>query len=254
MDVLPFSPDPFGGVIVTPETLPEDADRFRPLLAESVATWKSAGNRLVWLEVPLHRAALIPVAVDAGFVFHHSGDSYVMMTRRLVEGAFIPTYATHYVGAGGVVLNDRREILVVSEKHRRTNRPYYKLPGGALHPGEHLVEGVLREVLEETGVQVRFESLVCFRHWHGYRHGKSDIYFVCRLSPLSRDITMQVEELDECLWMPVEHYLESELVSPFNKSIVQAALAAPGVAPTPMEGYADPTKYEFFMPLTASGF
>lgn len=248
MDVLPFSADPFGGIIVQPDTLPADADAFHAQLKHSLETWRGDGYKLVWLESPLARAALIPVAVAAGFTFHHTEESSLMMTCRLVEGAFIPTYATHYVGAGGVVLNDRRELLVVSEKHRRTSRPYYKLPGGALHPGEHLVEGVLREVLEETGVEARFESLVCFRHWHGYRHGKSDIYFVCRLSPLSEHVTMQAEELDECLWMPVEDYLQSDLVSAFNKSIVQAALASPGVAPVTIEGYGDLSKYEFFMP------
>ena len=103
-----------------------------------------------------------------------------------------------------------------------------KLPGGALRQGEHLIEAVEREVLEETGVHSRFESVVCFRHWHGYRYGKSDIYFVCRLRPLSSEITMQTEEIQECLWMPVGEFLEEETVSEFNKWIVRAGVASPG--------------------------
>jgi 8-oxo-dGTP pyrophosphatase MutT (NUDIX family) len=149
------------------------------------------------------------------------------------------------------VLNDRQELLVVCERHRRTSKPYYKLPGGALQPGEHLVDAVLREVLEETGVHARFEALVCLRHWHGYRYGKSDIYFVCRLSPLSQDLTMQAEEIEECLWMPVAEYFDSDLVSPFNKRIVHAALNSHGVSPEWIDGYADPARYEFFMPRDA---
>ena len=248
MEVLEFTPNPFGGAVVNPEALPEDPGAFRQRLRHSLNTWKADGLKVAWLEVPLARAGLIPAAVEAGFAFHHSGESYLMMTHRLMEGAFIPAYATHYIGAGGVVLNERQELLVVCEKYRRTGRPYYKLPGGALHAGEHLVEGVIREVREETGVKARFEALVCFRHWHGYRYGKSDIYFVCRLSPLSQEVNMQAEEIEECLWMPVEDYLSSEFVSVFNKRIVQAALESPGVAPTEIEGYADPSKYEFFMP------
>jgi 8-oxo-dGTP pyrophosphatase MutT (NUDIX family) len=191
---------------------------------------------------------LIPVAVEAGFIFHHSEENHLMLTCRLVEGAFIPGHATHYIGAGGVVLNARDELLVVCERHRRTKQPYYKLPGGALHAGEHLVDGVIREVLEETGIQTTFESLVCFRHWHGYRYGKSDIYFVCRLAPLSEEVTRQVEEIEECLWMPVEEYFAHDLVSPFNKRIVRAALNSKGVAPEEVDGYADPARYEIFMP------
>lgn len=97
-------------------------------------------------------------------------------------------------------------------------------------------------------MQARFEALVCFRHWHGYRYGKSDIYFVCRLSPLSQAVTMQTEEIEECFWMPVADYFDSELVSAFNKRIVRAALASHGVTPEWIDGYADPARYEFFMP------
>src|SRR5438477_643434 len=102
--------------------------------------------------------------------------------------------------------------------------------------------------LEQTGVQARFDALVCFRHWHGYRYGKSDIYFVARLSPLSQDVSMQAEEIEECFWMPVEEYFESDLVSTFNKRIVRAALKSPGVVPEWIDGYGDPARYEFFMP------
>jgi 8-oxo-dGTP pyrophosphatase MutT (NUDIX family) len=243
----------FQGIAVGPDGLPEDADLFRDALAPSLDGWRAEGYKLVWLQVPIERAALIPVAAEAGFTFHHTGEGYLMMVRPVMEGAFIPVYATHYIGAGGVVINDRQELLVVSERHRRGNRPYYKLPGGALLPGEHLVEAVVREVLEETGIQTRFESLVCFRHWHGYRYGKSDIYFVCRLAPLSEDVVLQPEEIEECLWMPLEAYMASDLVSLFNKRIVEAALAGPGVAPCEIDGYGDPSRYEFFFPHPPPG-
>ncbi|HEV7662260.1 MAG TPA: NUDIX domain-containing protein [Chloroflexota bacterium] len=248
MPRLPSTADQFGGVIVASDGLPADPATFQAALQESLSAWRGEGKKLVWLDLPLDRAALVPVAAEAGFFFHHANEGDVMMVCRLVDSAFVPTHATHYIGVGGVVINDRQELLVVCERHRRTSQPYYKLPGGALQPGEHLVDAVLREVLEETGVQARFEGLVCFRHWHGYRYGKSDIYFVCRLSPLSEDVTMQAEEIEECFWMPVPEYFASEQVSAFNKRIVRATLASPGVSPEWIDGYADPARYEFFMP------
>lgn len=250
MDVLDHAPDMFGGILVEGATLPSSVDEFAPRLRQSLDLWRADGRRLVWVDIPRQLAPLIPVAVDEGFVFHHADEDSVTLVVRLVEGAFVPMHATHYIGVGGVVLNERNELLVVCERHRRTSQPYYKLPGGALLPGEHLVDAVLREVLEETGVEARFESLVCFRHWHGYRYGKSDIYFVCRLSPLSQDVTMQAEEIEECFWMPVDEYFASDLVSVFNKRIVRAALDSSGVAPEWIDGYADPTRYEFFMPAS----
>jgi 8-oxo-dGTP pyrophosphatase MutT (NUDIX family) len=248
MNILEHTPDQFGGIIVDDDHLPADPKTFAEQLRFSIDVWRADGRRLVWVKVPLQQAELIPIATRAGFFFHHSNETDVMLVCRLVSDAFVPTHATHYIGVGGVVINERQELLVVCERHRRSAAPYYKLPGGALQPGEHLVDAVLREVLEETGINARFESLVCFRHWHGYRYGKSDIYFVCRLSPLSQDLTMQHEEIEECLWMPVDDYFASDLVSPFNKRIVDAALNSPGVVPQWIDGYADPARYEFFMP------
>ena len=251
MDTLQYSANQFGGVVTDPKSLPGDADEFRRSLKRSLDAWTTEGYKVVWLEVPLARSALVPIAADAGFEYHHAEEGYVLMTLRLEEGSYIPPYATHYIGAGAVVINERDEILVVSERYRMGGGrgPGYKLPGGALHPGEHIADGAVREVLEETGVRARFESLACFRHWHGYRYGKSDIYFVCRLSALSTEITMQEEEIAECLWMPVEHFLSDESgIHGFNKAIVRAALESPGVSPAPMAGYDDGERFEFFMP------
>jgi 8-oxo-dGTP pyrophosphatase MutT (NUDIX family) len=246
--VLEATANPFRGILPTPKALPEDPEIFRQRLQHSLQVWTASDYVVVWLEIPLSRAALIPVAVAAGFTFHHSSPTYLMLTHCLVEGAFVPPYATHYIGAGGVVINARCELLVVSERYRAQRGPSYKLPGGALHPGEHLVDGVIREVLEETGVQTRFDALACFRHWHGYRYGKSDIYFVCRLSPLSQEISMQADEIAECLWMPVDTFLHSTDVHTFNKEIVRAALESHGLAPSLIEGFPDDGKREFFMP------
>ena len=251
MNELNYTTNPFGGIIIDPETLPGDPIEFKERLDYSLEVWRMKGFKVAWLEVPLEKAANVPVAADSEFIYHHAAERYVQMTLQLEEGAHVPPYASHYIGAGGVVISDDRDILVVSEKHRRSRGPAYKLPGGALHPGEHLVDGVVREVLEETGVKTRFESLACFRHWHGYRYDKSDIYFVCRLSPLNTDITMQAEELDECLWLPVDDYLGDAEVSVFNKRIVRAALDSPGIVPGTIEGYGDPARFEFFLPRDA---
>ena len=252
---LPAGENPFGGVIPRPDALDPDPERFAQQLRHSLDVWRQRAYRVVWLEVPIGRAALIPVAVAAGFGFHHSAAQYLMLTLQLEAGAFVPAHASHYIGAGGVTINDRDELLVVSERFLRDpNRPRrYKLPGGALHEGEHLVEGVVREVLEETGVRTQFEALVCFRHWHGYRYGKSDIYFVCRLRPLDERISIQEEEIAESRWMPVDEYLGADGVSDFNKQIVRAARDSSGLAPTHIEGYGDPARFEFFMPPPDGG-
>jgi len=246
--ILDFTLNPFQGAVVNPDGLPEHPEKFRALLGDSLNEWRSENYLTAWLEIPIVKAALVPVAVDAGFTYHHAGDDYLLLTCELREGAHIPPYASHYIGAGGVVLNDDNELLVVRERYGFGGRPpTLKLPGGALRAGEHLGDAVVREVLEETGIESRFEAVVCFRHWHGYRYGKSDIYFVCRLSPLSTEINMQADEIQECLWMPVEEFLGSESVAEFNKWVVRAGLNSPGMVVSSVDGFPDTGEREFFL-------
>ncbi len=62
------------------------------------------------------------------------------------------------VGIGAVVIDDGKVLLV-----RRGHEPLkgeWSLPGGALELGETLQQGIVREVLEETGLTVVPESVV----------------------------------------------------------------------------------------------
>jgi len=62
------------------------------------------------------------------------------------------------VGVGGVVIRDGRTLLV-----RRGSAPLegeWSVPGGMLELGETIVEGVQRELLEETAIEVRVLDLI----------------------------------------------------------------------------------------------
>lgn len=58
---------------------------------------------------------------------------------------------------------------------------------------------------------------------------------------------MQAEEIQECLWMPVEQFLSVDSVSPFNKWIVRAGLENPGMVLTSVDGFANDGQREFFV-------
>ena len=246
---LAATPNPFRGVVVNSAHLPIDADDFAASLDASIADWREARYEVAWVDIPIELASHVPIATQRGFTYHHADSHSITATLMLIPDSFIPPYATHYVGAGGVVLNEKEELLVVCERYRIDNRPpFYKLPGGALEPGEHIVDSIIREVLEETGVQAQFEALSCFRHWHGYRYGKSDIYFVCRLRALTHEIKMSEQEIEECLWMPVQDFMSDDDISPFNKGIVRSAIESDGIVPADMPGMPpDPTR-EYFLP------
>lgn len=63
---------------------------------------------------------------------------------------------THIVAAAGVVINDNEEILLVN-----TYNSGWVFPGGQVEVGENIIDGVKREVLEETGVEVEVGEVFC---------------------------------------------------------------------------------------------
>jgi 8-oxo-dGTP diphosphatase len=62
------------------------------------------------------------------------------------------------VGVGAVVV-DRGRVLLV-QRGREPSKGKWSLPGGMLELGESLIEGVKREVAEETGLEVEAIELV----------------------------------------------------------------------------------------------
>lgn len=58
----------------------------------------------------------------------------------------------HWFVAGGVLRRDDRILLV--ENQRRNGTTDWSTPGGVVEPGEDTVDGLTREVVEETGLTV----------------------------------------------------------------------------------------------------
>ena len=66
------------------------------------------------------------------------------------------TLPAHGVAAGGIVRNAKGEILLINNPRRG-----WEFPGGLIENGENVIDGLKREILEETGAVVKVGELFC---------------------------------------------------------------------------------------------
>lgn len=219
-DMLPYEQSSHRSVkILIPasktESDPFDKSTFKKKLENTIASCRELDVSSVWVQVPMSRGALLEDMMESGLQFHHAEGDTANLFLWLGNGeSKVPTFATHQIGVGAMVLNSRDEILCVREI--RNNFMPWKIPGGLSELGEQLDEAVIREVMEETGVPCRFKSIVCFRHTHELQFGRSDLYFVCALEPIeevseSGTITIptpipQEGEIECVAWVPMQEY------------------------------------------------
>lgn len=224
--------DEYGGVVVDPDRLPVNPDAFASMLRFSLSHWKMKGKKGIWLKLPLERSELVPVAVKEGFQYHHAERGYVMLTYWIPEGpCMLPTNATHQVGVGGFVINDKNEVLVVQEKfYAPSFADLWKIPTGFILESEEIYSGAVREVKEETGVDTEFVEVIAFRHAHNLAFDKSDLFFVCMLKPLSSQIKVDDLEIQAAKWMPLVEFVAQPLIQEDGmfKKIIDICIARLG--------------------------
>lgn len=101
----------------------------------------------------------------------------------------------HSVSVAGVVVRDDGRVLAVC---RRDNQ-HWEPPGGVLELHETFDEGVRREVIEETGIEVRVERLSGV-----YKNmPRGIVALVFRCSPVGGQPTLTNEALSVS-WLTIE--------------------------------------------------
>jgi bis(5'-nucleosidyl)-tetraphosphatase len=113
--------------------------------------------------------------------------------------------------AGGVVFrvtDEGREVLVCG----RTKDGLWALPKGTPEPGETLEQTALREVREETGVEVAQDGIVGeIKYWfsrpqEGVRFNKTVRHYL--LHPVGGDPSLHDHEFDDVRWVAVQEALK----------------------------------------------
>jgi len=125
-------------------------------------------------------------------------------------------------GDGAVIDNDGRILLI-----RRADNGLWAMPGGRLEVGETPAQGVVREVLEETGVACEPIALIGVndsRYWGTPTFYQLYLFsFLCRPLPNDENISTpsHAHEVKDVQWFS-EHELPQDIDPSYKQRIAEA--------------------------------
>lgn len=118
-------------------------------------------------------------------------------------------FPTHIVSAGGIVEDGNGNILLV-----KAHDDGWVYPGGITEVGENLIDGVIREIKEESGIDVAVSHLiniVSSTSVHKWYDGVTDVPtkvmfdFVCKAE--GGELATS-DETSDCRWVPKDKVLD----------------------------------------------
>jgi 8-oxo-dGTP pyrophosphatase MutT (NUDIX family) len=131
--------------------------------------------------------------------------------------------------AGGIVVRHEgdRAYLVIGSRRRDRDAVTWTLPKGTPDPGETVEQTAVREVAEETGLEVRITApLDSIEYWFvqsGTRIHKTVHYFL--MEPVGGDLSRHDHEFDQVRWIGFDE-APAFLTFETERALVARALAA----------------------------
>jgi ADP-ribose/NAD+ diphosphatase len=227
-----------------PSDLPMDLEEFKWMVGERTAEWKTEGRSAIWFSIPVNRSDLIPSLIDLGFVPHHCNSDYFMLTKWLSETSAnkLPNFGTHIVRIEAVIVREqptfengnrkRCEALLVKEAFGHGEG--YKLLSGSVEQGEYIEDAAVREVYEETGLRVKFVSILGYGNRTSVKYGRNELFFICHMRLVDETrpnaITLQDGELKEARWFDVkEIFADQRMLKGLQKKCLNSAINRRGM-------------------------
>lgn len=132
---------------------------------------------------------------------------------------------TPKVGVDGAVFDSNRRLLLI----QREDSGLWALPGGAVEVGERPSEAVVREVSEETGVDMVIEHLVgVFDNWQERKSNAHHLYHLVvrgRSQDESVVLKPQPGEIRAVQWFSLEVLPGPELFHPGHWPRIERAIS-----------------------------
>lgn len=125
-----------------------------------------------------------------------------------------------------IIINDAKQVLLIQRHNPEHVYSHEKwaFPGGGIEFGEHPVDTVIRETMEETGIVINPLSDALFVENHVFEDER--IHVVCLCYPakyISGEIKIDKSEVKDAKWNNIED-IDYSICMPKTKEILEKAL------------------------------
>ena len=115
----------------------------------------------------------------------------------------------------GVIKNNSGEILIVKRHPKsKTDPKMWELPGGKVEKGEHFADALIREIKEETNLDVDVGDF-CEAVQNDYSH-KRTVQLMMYLDDVEGNVKIS-DEHTEFMWASIEKIKELEISTSLKK-------------------------------------
>lgn len=200
--MIPYGKDIYGNFVLKSQDLTIDIiqNKLPAFLSE---VQKTSLGRAVKLDVDYGQAEIIPLLKKLGFDFFYSDNHYAQWVYR--NGSPMPKRAVVSSLRACVALIKDNHVLFTEQRNNTELAGKILLPGGNVDPNELPYDGGVREVKEETGLDVQSMQLVAIlsRIKEGILGVTStDFWYVCQ--DFIGKTVKQAAEIEQLVWVPLE--------------------------------------------------
>ena len=121
----------------------------------------------------------------------------------------------------GIIFDDEKRFLVIRLSRKAHPSEKWIFPGGRLDEGEGPIQGLGREIKEETSLDVEIEDPCGIGMWDEGKQHRYAIYFICKTKG-ERKVLLSDEHQD-LMWHPMDDINEIDFRDPSMKEAVKRA-------------------------------
>jgi 8-oxo-dGTP pyrophosphatase MutT (NUDIX family) len=120
-----------------------------------------------------------------------------LLRVRILQRTSIKTMAyPHRIAAGGIIIKDN-SVLLVKYHDERDEETYFVGPGGALLDNEDIIQAIIRETMEETGIVVKPNRVIIIEDIISSRYKDMNICKMIKIWMLCNYIEGKIQRTTE---------------------------------------------------------